>query len=158
MQLPWPKTASILILTQSHIQMNLEKHLMVQMGGPKDGWSMKCTSASWIRRQQGRNCIIIWAAIITNKVIGWFKVDNSVKLNSKKFFQLLNKTFSIWYICQIRVFQKGSILVKIIPFLIPSIILQCSLPNWDYLGNSWCYGMPIYFKWKWTCCLRTIAL
>lgn len=49
------------------------------------------------RRQQGVSCLMIWVEIVDQSIIGPFKVDEAVKLNSASYCDFMNKTFFSWH-------------------------------------------------------------
>jgi len=86
------------------------------LDGP-DGWSRGWvshgnTTPTRLRRQQGGGGIMIWAGIVNDRVIGPFKVDDGVKLNSDNYCQLLERTFFQWYKSQKRIFKRDSVLMQ----------------------------------------------
>lgn len=88
----------------------------VTLDGP-DGWCkgwvfQEREPPSRMRRQQGGGGIMIWAGIVNDKVIGPFKVDDGVKLNSASYCQLLDETFFTWYKSQNRIFKRNSIFMQ----------------------------------------------
>lgn len=83
----------------------------VTLDGP-DGWSKgwmlnERAVPGRLRRQQGGGGIMIWAAIVGNELIGPFKVDDGVKLNSENYCKLLQSVFFPWYNRKSRVFKKN---------------------------------------------------
>ena len=72
----------------------------VTLDGP-DGWTRGWVqngrqSLYRIRRQQGGGGVMIWAGIIGNEVIGPFKVEEGVKLNTVNYCAFLAKNFKPW--------------------------------------------------------------
>ena len=72
----------------------------VTLDGP-DGWTREWVqngrqSLYLIRRQQGFGGVMIWAGIIGNEVIGPFKVEEGVKLNTVNYCAFLAKNFKQW--------------------------------------------------------------
>ena len=88
----------------------------VTLDGP-DGWSkgwVLCDKEAppRLRRQQGGGGIMIWAGIVDDKVIGPFKVDEGVKLNSDNYCALLEGTFFKWYKSQSRKLKKDCVFMQ----------------------------------------------
>lgn len=88
----------------------------VTLDGP-DGWSKGWViagenSPTRLRRQQGGGGIMIWAGIVGDKVIGPFKLDQGVKLNTESYRQLLDHTFFQWYNKQSRAFKSKCIFMQ----------------------------------------------
>ena len=71
------------------------------LDGP-DGWA-----SGWIRdghsaptrkrRQQGGGGVMFWAAIIKDELVGPFRVENGVKINSETYCDFLKKNFLPWW-------------------------------------------------------------
>lgn len=85
----------------------------VTLDGP-DGWSKgwvlnNRSVPGRLRRQQGGGGVMIWAGIVGSEIIGPFKVEEGVKLNSDNYCELLNAEFFPWYRSQSRVFKRDSI-------------------------------------------------
>ena len=55
---------------------------------------------------------MIWAAIVNSEVIGPFKVDDGVKLNSENYCKLLDDTFFRWYKAKTRTFKRDCIFMQ----------------------------------------------
>ena len=51
---------------------------------------------------------MIWAGIVDNRIIGPFKVDDGVKMNSVNYTAFLDKNFFPWYKAQSRSFKLKS--------------------------------------------------
>ena len=49
-----------------------------------------------IKRQQGGGGIMMWAALLKDRLTGPFEVDEGVKMNSKKYCDFLDKYFLPW--------------------------------------------------------------
>ena len=83
------------------------------LDGP-DGWSK-----GWVihgesvpirfRRQQGGGGVMFWAGIVGNRLIGPFKVEEGVKMNSENYSSFLQANFIPWYRSQSRKFKKDCI-------------------------------------------------
>ena len=58
-----------------------------------------------MKRQQGGGGVMIWAGIVDRTIIGPFRVDEGVKLNSASYCEFLEKTFFHWYNGQPRRFR-----------------------------------------------------
>ena len=58
---------------------------MVQTAGVGAGSSMGNAPPEILRRQQGGGGIMIWAGIVNDRIIGPFKVDDGVKMNSANY-------------------------------------------------------------------------
>ena len=59
------------------------------------------------RKQQGSSSMMIWAGIVNKTIIGWFKVNERVKLNNANYCDFMDKTFFARY-----KFQSWSFKVK----------------------------------------------
>ena len=81
----------------------------VTLDGPdgwRRGWVLDGERPSEIlRRQQGGGGIMIWAGIVNDRIIGPFKVDDGVKMNSANYTAFLNANFFTWYRAQPRGFK-----------------------------------------------------
>ena len=75
---------------------------MDQMGGPEDGCTYNGRQSLYrIRCQQGGGGVMIWAGVIGNEVIGPFKVEEGVKLNSVNYCAFLAQNFKQpWLLAQ----------------------------------------------------------
>ena len=74
--------------------------------GWRKGWIIEGDQAPWVaRRQQGGGGVMFWAGIVKDKLIGPYKVDSSVKMNSVTYSEFLNNTFLKWYKRQSRQFK-----------------------------------------------------
>ena len=74
---------------------------MDQIGGPVDGCTYNGRQSLYrIRHQQGVGGVMIWAGIIGNEVIGPFKVEEGVKLNSVNYCAFLAQNFKPWLLAQ----------------------------------------------------------
>ena len=58
-----------------------------------------------MRRQQGGGGVMFWAAIVDNRLVGPFKVESNVKMNSEKYSAFLDEYFFKWYKKQTRAFK-----------------------------------------------------
>ena len=88
----------------------------VTLDGP-DGWAKGWilhdqTAPTRLRRQQGGGGIMIWAGIVDSEIIGPFKVDDGVKLNSENYCKLLDETFFRWYKSKSRTFKRDCIFMQ----------------------------------------------
>ena len=71
------------------------------LDGP-DGWA-----SGWVRdghsaptrkrRQQGGGGVMFWAGIVNDELVGPFKVENGVKINSETYCAFLKKNFLPWW-------------------------------------------------------------
>ena len=62
------------------------------------GWITQGQSAPvQLRRQQGGGGVMFWAAIVGDQMIGPFRVEDGVKLNSEGYCDLLNANFVPWW-------------------------------------------------------------
>ena len=78
--------------------------------GWRRGWVLEGeTPTGVIRRQQGGGGIMIWAAIVGKRLIGPFKVDKGVKMNSENYSSFLDANFFRWYKSQTRQFKAKCI-------------------------------------------------
>ena len=74
--------------------------------GWRKGWVIEGGQAPWVaRRQQGGGGVMFWAGIVKDRLIGPYKVDSSVKMNSETYSQFLNDSFFKWYKRQSRQFK-----------------------------------------------------
>ncbi len=62
------------------------------------GWVLNNQSVGTrMRRQQGGGGVMFWAGIIGDKVVGPYKVEKGVKLDSDGYCKLLDEAFFPWY-------------------------------------------------------------
>ncbi|KAF4718522.1 hypothetical protein FOZ63_011875, partial [Perkinsus olseni] len=62
------------------------------------GWILHGTSPPpRMKRQQKGGGVMFWAGIIDDIVVGPFRVENGVKMDSKAYTELLSKNFLPWY-------------------------------------------------------------
>ncbi|KAJ1109037.1 hypothetical protein NDU88_006406 [Pleurodeles waltl] len=91
--------------------------MRVSLDGP-DGWAR-----GWIgkgqrapvrlRRQQGGGGVLVWAGIIKDELVGPFRVEDGVKLNSQSYCQFLEDTFfKQWYRKKSASFKKNMIFMQ----------------------------------------------
>lgn len=67
------------------------------LDGP-DGWVLKGRhSRNRMRRQQGGGGIMFWAGLLGNTIVGPFKVQRGVKMNSVNYCSFLTTNFLPWY-------------------------------------------------------------
>ena len=79
--------------------------------GWAQGWVLEGEEApSRMKRQQGGGGVMVWAGIVHQTIIGPFKVDEGVKLNSESLCAFLEKTYFRWYKGQNRGFKTKSVL------------------------------------------------
>lgn len=72
----------------------------ITLDGP-DGWARgwvcnQRDSRHFVKRQQGGGSIMIWAGIIGNELVGPFRVEDGVKMNSKSYCEFLDQYFFEW--------------------------------------------------------------
>lgn len=76
--------------------------MRVTLDGP-DGWARGWISNGHraplrLRRQQGGGGVLVWAGIIKDELVGPFRVEDGLKLNSQTYCQFLEDTFfKQWY-------------------------------------------------------------
>lgn len=76
--------------------------MKVTLDGP-NGWARGWISNGhraplWVRCQQGEGGVLVWAAIIEDEVVGPFRVEDGLKLNSQTYCQFLEDSFvKQWY-------------------------------------------------------------
>ncbi|KAJ1120314.1 hypothetical protein NDU88_008488 [Pleurodeles waltl] len=91
--------------------------MRVSLDGP-DGWAR-----GWIgkgqrapvplRRQQGGGGVLVWAGIIKDELVGPFRVEDGVKLNSQSYCQFLEDTFfKQWYRKKSASFKKNMVFMQ----------------------------------------------
>ena len=66
-----------------------------------------CWSRGWLRegqdeqvrlrRQQGGGGVMFWAGIVNDELIGPFRVEDGVKINSENYCEFLNDHFLPWF-------------------------------------------------------------
>lgn len=62
------------------------------------GWVLKGRqSRNRMRRQQGGGGVMFWAGLLGNTIVGPFRVEQGVKLNSQNYCSFLSKNFLPWY-------------------------------------------------------------
>lgn len=74
--------------------------------GWRRGWVLDTMEVPVImRRQQGGGGVMFWAAIVDNRLVGPFKVESNVKMNSETYSAFLDEYFFKWYKKQTRAFK-----------------------------------------------------
>ena len=73
------------------------------LDGPKDRFYPILTCL-WLREGNGEVTVMIWARIVNQTIIGPFKVNEAIKLNSANYCDL-KKTFFEWYKSQAHSFK-----------------------------------------------------
>ncbi|CAI5667793.1 unnamed protein product [Oreochromis niloticus] len=78
------------------------------------GWTGKGQRAPVrLRRQQGGGGVLVWAGIIKDELVGPFRVEDGVKLNSQSYCQFLEDTFfKQWYRKKSASFKKNMIFMQ----------------------------------------------
>ena len=77
--------------------MNAEPHLTGQMASVEE-WMINNTPAPiQLKRQQGGGGVMFWAGIHCNNLIGHFRVNDGVKMNSDNYQSLLTRHFLPYY-------------------------------------------------------------
>ncbi|XP_067257989.1 uncharacterized protein [Chanodichthys erythropterus] len=67
-----------------------------------------------LRRQQGGGGVLVWAGIIKDELVGPFRVEDGVKLNSQSYCQFLEDTFfKQWYRKKSVSFKKNMIFMQV---------------------------------------------
>lgn len=91
--------------------------MRVTLDGP-DGWARGWISKGQrapirLRRQQGGGGVLLWAGIIKNELVGPFRVEDGVKINSQTYCQFLEDTFfKQWYRKKSVSFKKNMIFMQ----------------------------------------------
>ena len=91
--------------------------MRVTLDGP-DGWARGWISNGHraplrLRRQQGGGGVMVWAGIIKDELVGPFRVENGVKMNSQTYCQFLEGTFfKQWYRKKSASFKKTMIFMQ----------------------------------------------
>ena len=91
--------------------------MRVSLDGPDGwarGWITKGQQVPYrLRRQQGGGGILVWAGIIKDQLVGPFRVDDGVKINSQTYCQFLEDTFfKKWYKKKSPSFKKNMIFMQ----------------------------------------------
>ena len=62
------------------------------------GWVLNGrSSGNRMRRQQGGGGVMFWAGLFGNTIVGPFRVEQGVKLNSQNYCSFLTRNFLPWY-------------------------------------------------------------
>ena len=78
--------------------------------GWRRGWIISSGNVPWVlRRQQGGGGVMFWAGIVGNRIVGPFKVDSALKMNSEIYSQFLDDNFFKWYRVQSRKFKQNCV-------------------------------------------------
>ena len=103
---------------QRYMKVNFEKVIFTDecratLDGPdgwRRGWVIEGGEAPWVvKRQQGGGGVKFCAGFVKDKLIGPYKVDTSVKINSVTYSKFLDETFFQWYRRQSRSFKLSCI-------------------------------------------------
>lgn len=91
--------------------------MRVTLDGPDGwarGWITKGRSAPLrFRRQQGGGGVMVWAGIINDELVGPFRVEDGLKINSNTYCQFLEATlFQQWYRKKSAAFKKTMIFMQ----------------------------------------------
>ena len=62
-----------------------------------------------MRRQQGGGGVMFWAAIVGNRFVGPYKVEDGLKMNAENYTHFLDDNFFKWYKAQSRSFKIKSV-------------------------------------------------
>ncbi|KAJ8374998.1 hypothetical protein SKAU_G00055780 [Synaphobranchus kaupii] len=66
-----------------------------------------------VRHQQGGGGVLVWAAIIKDELVGPFRVEDGLKINSQTYCQFLEDTFfKQWYRKKSAAFEKAMIFMQ----------------------------------------------
>ena len=91
--------------------------MRVTVDGPH-GWARGWISTGHraplpLRHQQGGGGVLVWAGIIKDELVGPFRVEDGVKLNSQSYCQFLEDTFfKQWYRKKSASFKKNMIFMQ----------------------------------------------
>ena len=91
--------------------------MRVSLDGPDGrarGWIGKGQGAPVrLRRQQGGGGVLVWAGIIKDELVGPFRIEDGVKLNSQSYCQIMEETFfKQWYRKKSPSFKKNMIFMQ----------------------------------------------
>ena len=91
---------SVQYLKQDFNLVLFTEKIQATLDGP-DGWSREWVAhgraaPTRFKRQQGGDGAIIWAGSIGNELVGPFKVQDSVKIDSAEYTQFLEKNLMPW--------------------------------------------------------------
>ena len=117
------------------------------LDGP-DGWVSGWignghTAPTRLRRQQGGGGVMFWAAIVDDKLVGPFRVQDGVKVNSEGYCTFLNTNFLPWWK------KNPAKLKKLLVFMQDNAPSHASRYTQDWLASQ---GFKDDHLMKWPAC------
>ena len=97
-----------------------------------------------LRRQQGGGGVMFWAGIVNDELIGPFRVEDGVKINSENYCEFLNDHFLPWFKKQPERKNSPSFSCKI---MLPHMCLRPLGLGWRLRGfpeDELCNGQQIH--------------
>ena len=106
-------------LAKKYLKADFSKVLWTdEMRATLDGWARGSISNGHrvplrLRRQQGGGGVLVWAGIIKDELVGPFRVEDGLKINSQTYCQFLEDTFfKQWYRKKSASFKKTMIFMQ----------------------------------------------